>query len=299
MSGPRVLVTGATGLIGRAVVAALAARGCEVVAASRSGRALGAAWPVAADLLEPGAAAHLVAEAEATHLVHLAWADGRDRWTSPANLDWVGATLSLARAFAAGGGERALFAGSSAEYDWTGPVRLSETSPLRPATLYGAAKAALSGTLAAAMPALGYSVVWARPFFVYGPGEPEGRLLGDLVRGLSAGRPVECTDGLQRRDYLSSADMGEAVAALLLSEAEGAVNIGSGEAIEVRALIGEVARAMGRPELVRLGARPRPDGDPAEIVADVSRLKAATGFRPRHDLASGVAALLAEAAVPA
>jgi nucleoside-diphosphate-sugar epimerase len=300
LTGARVLLTGATGLIGRATLSSLVAQGAGVIALSRSGRDVrGAAQAVACDLLDASALARVVGQVRATHLVHLAWADGADRWHSPVNDAWADATLALLRCFADNGGQRALIAGSCAEYDWTGSGLLAESSPLRPATRYGQAKARAGDAARAAAPGLGLALVWARPFFVYGPGEPAGRLVGDLVRGLRAGRAVDCTDGLQRRDFLYSGDLGDALAGLLASDATGPVNVASGRAIPVADLIAEIARQVGRPDLIRFGARPRPADDPAELCADVTLLTRATGFRPAHDLAAGVAALLATEGIAA
>lgn len=291
MTRARVLLTGATGLIGRHTVAPLRDAGYEVIALSRSGRDVDGAAGLAADLLDPDDLRRAVAAAGATALVHLAWADGADRWVTPANLDWAAATLTLLRAFAGARGRRAVLVGSCAEYDWALPV-LAESAPLDPATLYGAAKARTGQLALAAAPALGLSLGWARPFFVYGPGEPQGRLFGDLIRGIAAGQAVDCTDGEQRRDFLHVADLGAALAALLASPVEGAVNVASGRAVPVRDMILTVARQMGRPDLVRLGARPRPAGDPACIAADVTRLRDEVGFSPRFDMASGIADVL-------
>lgn len=289
MSGARVLLTGATGLIGRQTVRQLEEAGFAVVAVSRAR---------GDDLLRDPEA--VVARAGADHLIHLAWHDGaKDRWSSAANLDWVGASLRLLRAFAEAGGKRAVMVGSCAEYDWTGDGHLSETAPLRPATVYGAAKAATGMAAMAGAGVMGVSLAWARIFFCYGPGEPEGRLFGDIVKGLAAGREVACTDGLQRRDFLHTADVGRALAQLLASPVEGAVNIGSGRAVAVRDLIGALARALGREDLIRLGARPRPAGDPPLIEADTGRLATDVGFRPVHDIESGVRAVLAADGVPA
>ena len=297
MTRPRVLVTGATGLIGRHVTAPLVALGYDVVALSRDGAAVPGAVPLAGDLLAGPKA--IVAAAEADHLIHLAWADApTDRWRTPANLDWLTASLDLLRHFSAAGGKRAVMVGSCAEYDWSAG-RLSENTPLKPGTLYGAAKAATGMAALAAAPVLGVSLAWARPFFCYGPGEPEGRLFGDLIKGLAAGRKVACTDGLQRRDFLHTADIGRALACLLASPAEGAVNIGSGNAVAVRDLIQMLAAVMGRPDLIDLGARPRAADDPPLIEADVSRLKTLTGFSPQFDLESGVRdVLVAEGFAP-
>lgn len=291
MSAPRVLVTGATGLIGRHLAGPLGRRGFEVVTLGRSGTGL------TGDLLaDPEGAA---ARAGATHLIHLAWHDAPTaRMTAPENLDWAVASLRLLRAFAANGGTRAVMVGSCAEYDWTGAGRLSEDTALRPTTPYGAAKAATGiAALGLAKP-LGVSLVWARPFFLYGPGEPKGRLFGDILKGLAAGETVDCTDGLQRRDFLHAADVAGALAHLLAADLEGPVNIGSGQAVEVREMIGTLARTLGREHLIRLGARPRPLDDPPLIEADVARL-AATGFRPTHDIESGIRAVLTAEGMPA
>ena len=76
--------------------------------------------------------------------------------------------------------------------------------------------------------------------------------------------------------------------ALLNSPVEGAVNVASGEPIAVRQLVAMVGEAAGRPDLIRYGAiTPRP-GEPAEIVADVHRLREEVGWRPREDLVDSI-----------
>jgi nucleoside-diphosphate-sugar epimerase len=207
-------------------------------------------------------------------------------------LDWVSATFTLVQAFAAAGGERAICTGSCAEYDWSSET-LSEDMPVRPATLYGAAKAAAGLALTNAAPVLGLSFAWARIFFCYGPGEPPGRLFGDLVKGLRAGEPIACTDGEQRRDFLHTADIAGAMTALLSSDVQGPVNIASGHAIPVRDLIMEAANQVGRPDLIQLGAIQRPATDPPFLAARVSRLTQEVGYKLRYNLKDGVAQVLA------
>lgn len=290
-----VLLTGATGLIGRQCVEPLQACGFRVIAVSRMGRAVGGAEGCAVDLLDAEAVNQICAKLRPSHLLHLAWHDAaKARWTAPANLDWVGVSLNLLRAFAMAGGQRAVLVGSCAEYNWTTAAdgALHEKSPVHPATLYGACKAATGMAAMAGAESLVLSVAWARPFFCFGPGEPEGRLFGDLIRGIAAGRSVDCTDGLQERDFLSTIDLGRALAALLASPVRGAVNIASGQAIAVREVISELARQMGQTDLVRLGARARATDDPARIVADVKRLRDEVGFTARFDLANAVRATL-------
>jgi nucleoside-diphosphate-sugar epimerase len=279
----RVLVTGATGFVGRHVVAALAARGHEVVAVSR------ASGDLHADLLA-GDPAAVVAQAEATELLHLAWYAEHGRfWTAPENLDWVGATLRLLRAFREAGGRRAVLAGSCAEYAWgeRRPLR-EETSPLRPATLYGACKHATRLAAEAYAVQEGLSMAWGRIFFSFGPGEAPGRLIPAVAGALLRGEEAPVTAGEQVRDFLAVEELGDAFAALLSSGVEGPVNMASGEGVSVRDVVAAVGRAAGREDLIRYGALPSRPGDPPEIVADVARLRDEVGWAPRESLAAGI-----------
>lgn len=285
----RVLLTGATGLIGREAAIALGQNGHDVVALSRRGTPVeGSNETMAADLLDLAAMRRAIIGARAEALVHLAWFDGPGRMGAVENLDWAVATIGLVRAFAAAGGRRVVAAGSCAEYDWREDQPFTEESPLRPQSLYGVAKARTGQMLTESAPALGLSVVWPRIFFVYGPREPEGRLLGDVIAGLRARREVACTDGVQERDFLATPDIAAALVHLLEGPAEGPVNVASGQSTPVRDLITTAAEVLGAPDLIRLGARERPADDPGRILANTDRLTY-LGFRPRYDLAEGMA----------
>ncbi len=283
----RVLVTGASGLIGRPAVRALKDAGYHVIAASRAARVAGADESCTVDLTDDEARRGAVRAARADHLVHLAWHDSpTDRWNTPQNARWSEITRALAAEFAAAGGQRMVAMGSCAEYDWSQDV-LHEDSALAPASGYGRAKAETGRALLDTARDLGISVVWARLFFCYGPGEPRGRLLGDLLHGLFDNQSVACTDGRQERDFLHTKDVAKALVTILQSDARGVMNIGSGVATTVRDLIETTAQLMGRRQLVRLGEIRRPPDDPPRLVADVSRL-AALGFQPDFDLRTGL-----------
>ena len=115
----RVLVTGASGFIGRFSLEPLAARGFDVHAVSSrlpAGPRGPATWHQH-DLLADGEAARAIEIVRPTHVLHLAWyAAPRAFWTAPENLDWVRASVALVRAFERAGGERFVGAGSGAEY---------------------------------------------------------------------------------------------------------------------------------------------------------------------------------------
>jgi nucleoside-diphosphate-sugar epimerase len=226
-----------------------------------------------------------------THLLHLAWVTTPGAyWTSPDNERWVEASLGLLRAFAGGSGRRVVIAGTCAEYDWTAPGPCHEfVTPTWPATLYGKCKDELRRRAESFAAAEGLSLAWGRLFFLYGPREHPARLVPSVTRSVLAGRFAECTSGAQVRDFLHVDDAAEALVVLLMSDVTGPVNVASGESIPVREVVETVATAAGRPDLLRLGAKPSSANDPPVIAADVRRLRSEVGWVPRIGLAAGVA----------
>jgi nucleoside-diphosphate-sugar epimerase len=284
----KVIVTGAGGFIGSKVVPLLARRGHEVHAIySKEPAHSEGARAYVADLLTADPR-QLIEAIRPSHLLHLAWHVPPGKfWTAEENIDWLHASLRLLKAFAAADGRRWAGAGTCAEYDWTRSGLFEESDPCVPATLYGACKHALNTIAARLGEQLGVEVASGRIFFPYGPGEPAERLVPSVICSLLAGKAAECTDGRQARDYIFVEDVAAAFVALLEADCLGPVNIGSGAS----ATVGEIAMAIGdiigRRDLVRLGARPSNGGEPAEIVAGVSRLRS-LGWAPHHDLQAGL-----------
>ena len=286
----RVMVTGATGFIGKPAIGHLLKAGHEVHAVARNPgpSQTGVVWH-ACDLLRAGAATSLMQVVRPQKLLHMAWnATPGQFWIAPNNLDWVAATIELRLAFAAAGGERAVFAGTCAEYDWSYSLLEEDKTPLAPKTFYGLAKASTCRLLLAA-PAGVPNIAWGRIFFLYGPEEAPGRLVSNLTATLLAGKPAECTDGTQERDFMHVDDVAGAFAALVDSDYKGAVNIASGDCRPLLDVIAEIGRQTGRPELLRIGARPMQPGEPPRLEADVSILRDKVGFRTRYNLVDGIA----------
>jgi nucleoside-diphosphate-sugar epimerase len=287
----RVVVTGATGFIGRGTLEPLLAAGFEVHA--MTSRAVPDDTPAAvvwhvADLMQAESTRRLLRQIEPVELLHLAWYAKPGRfWRAPENLDWLAASVTLLQAFAECGGQRAVIAGSCAEYAWEDCTHCDErTTPTRPSTLYGAAKHALHVVASAYAAQMGLSLAWGRVFFVFGPGEPPGRLASSVAMALAEGREALCTHGEQVRDFLYAPELAAAFVALLRSDVTGPVNLASGAPARVRDLVEALAEAAHRPDLVRLGALPAP-ADPAQLTADVSLLREKVGWTPSIDLTIG------------
>ena len=288
----RVLVTGASGFIGRHSLPALIERGYEVHAVAREARTVPVTAGVtthACDLFDDRATAALVERVRPSHLLHFAWYAVPGRfWTAPENLDWVAASLRLVRAFAGVGGRRVVVAGSCAEYDWSYATLSEIATPLAPRTLYGTAKDALRRCLERAAPDLGLSWAWGRIFFVYGPHEPAGRLISSVLGDLLAGRRAAVSSGVQRRDFMHAEDVARAFVATLDRPVEGALNIASGQAVTVREVVERIGTLTGQTALIDFGARPAPADEPPCLLADISALRGAVGFTPCYGLASGL-----------
>jgi nucleoside-diphosphate-sugar epimerase len=274
-----VLVTGATGFLGRQIVAALQTIGAAVATPERR-----------FDLLDAAARRELVAATRPHICIHAAWTTRHGSfWTDPDNLDWVAASLDLVRAVAAAGGRRFVLVGSCAEYDWLRPTRAPwrETRLCRPASLYGAAKLAAWTVTAAYAGQAGLTAAEARVFLPIGRNEAPQRLVPSLIRGVLRGGAVATGPAELTRDIMDVRDAGEAIARLALSRAVGPVNIGTGRPVNLHELVRRIAGDAAH--RIRLDARPARGGEPAWIVADPMLLRRATGFTPRFTLEATLA----------
>lgn len=297
-----VLLTGARGLVGRWVLRSLLNAGEEVHAVARAipdqvAGDDGVSWHVA-DLLDGRERQQLLARTRPEHLVHLAWETTHGRfWDSPLNAAWEEATVDLVRRARESGTQRVVVAGTCAEYDWTrlddvGGVCSESSTPLGPVTQYGKAKLRTFERLAG-LPEAESWLAWGRVFSPFGPGEDPRRLLPSLVVALLEGRPATVASPGLVRDYLHAADVGRGLAALLLSDVCGAVNVASGSGVSLGGLAAELARLVGRPDLLRLGGGSRRESEPMRLVADVARLREEVGSRPTLALTEGLQDVIA------
>ncbi|MDP3645526.1 MAG: NAD(P)-dependent oxidoreductase [bacterium] len=290
-SRKRVLVTGATGFIGRHSLSPLLDRGFEVHAVYKNKplEEKNIHWHHA-DLLDETSVKQLCNEVQATHLLHFAWyVSPKDYKTSSENQKWIDASIKLLRSFKENGGTRAVLAGTGMEYDWTiAQDYLSEnTSPLKPATLYGMAKndARIASEEFARKNNL--SLAWGRIFLLYGPNESPTRLVPYVINALLSEQPALCTSGEQIRDILYVQDVADAFVAVLNSDVTGTINIGSGKPIALKDVIYAIADIIGGRDLVRLGAKESPDDSP-RLVFDVTRLKKEVGWRSQVTIEEGL-----------
>jgi nucleoside-diphosphate-sugar epimerase len=286
----RVLLTGATGFIGAHVARGLLARGVEVHAMTLPGASRGRLAEVASrldlregDLADASWTRDAVRSIAPDAAIHLAWyaEPGSYLRAVPENLASLRGGINLIEALAGGGTcRRLVIAGTCLE-------NLAIPAP----TVYAAAKAA-QHQLAAGFTEGSLTAACAHVHYLYGPWEDQRRVVPAVIRSLLRGEPIDLTDGQQLRDYLHVADVADAFCRIVASDLTGRVDVCTGAPVRLADVFEEIGRATGRPDLLRLGARPDPErlgwpatGDPALLLS--------TGWRPRYNLQGGVADTLA------
>lgn len=270
-----VLLTGATGFVGRQVLKALRARGVKVrlIVRERNEHLIEPADHiesicVISDLFgapQPWleAACHGVST-----VIHVAWyAEPGKYLTSPKNLDCLSGTLALAKACVHTKIRNFVGIGTCFEYDCgAAHQRLTITTPLKPQTPYAAAKAAAYMSLSQYFAEADVLFAWARLFYLYGEGEDERRLIPYLRSRLSRGMPAELTSGRQVRDFMDVQEAGRTIVDIAIDERQGAINVCTGQAVTVKALAVRIADEYGRRDLLHFGARPDNLVDPPRVV---------------------------------
>lgn len=293
----RVFVTGASGFIGAALVKRLVAQDISV-AVLQSGQKPGRRLAAIAEKLRfferanstTESLRHSLREWAPDTVFHLGWSgvsnvDRNDAALQSAN---VAFTVELAQLCVECGVEQFVGAGSQAEYGKK-DSQIAETECPAPTTLYGAAKLASCFLSERICELQGVRHAWLRIFSTYGPDDNPDWMLPTLIRKLSAGERPPLTLGEQQWDYLYVGDAAAAFAAAAAGRIRGIYNLGSGEAVSLRALI-EAVRDKIDPTLeLGFGELPyRPD-QVMHLQANIEKLKATSGWSPEVSLSDGIA----------
>ncbi len=286
----KILVTGATGFIGRHCLPLLKEKGYEIYAlySKKTPFATDYITWIYCDLLNPISINSLFQSISVSHLLHFAWfAIPGALWSAKENLEWVQSSIALLEAFAAQGGKRAVLSGTCAEYDWNA-LEFSEKTPCIPNTLYGISKLNLCLKLQNLSMQLNFSYAWGRIFYLYGPYEYPQRLVPTIIKGLLKKELIPCSQGTQIKDFLFVEDVADAFLALLDSDITGPINIGSGHGVSLRQIIQKITDQLGGEEWIQFGTRQSIQKEPDCLVADISRLKNELRWTPKNSLETGI-----------
>jgi len=278
MSGLKIAVTGASGFIGRYVLAELARQQVEVVAVTRDATRLAghgrSGRIVEMDLTAPGADC-FDRLGRPDVLIHLAW-NGLPNYKSLHHFETeLPRQYNFLKAMVDAGLPSLLVTGTCFEYGMQSGA-LSEDIPTQPANPYGYAKDALRRQLEFLKAVKAFNLTWARLFYMYGEGQPKISLYPQLRGAVSRGeRSFNMSGGNQLRDYLPIDEVARLISSLARHRVDaGCVNVCAGKPVSVRELVEGWVKTNGWVIALNLGHYPYPDYEPMEFWGDRRRLDA-------------------------
>lgn len=266
-----VIVTGASGFLGRAVMKALADRGIDVLGVSRT----------------QSAGIQRVAGYEKTPqgrvLVHLAEDPVRSQVNARGEA-YLKQSVSTISDLLGKGYEQVIYASSSIVYGDRNQTPNSVGTPALSSDVYCRNKLACESMV------LGYGGIVVRLANLIGPGMSSANVVSEVLQQLSTPGPVRIRNGDPVRDFLWVEDAGEAIARLIDKPSAGVYNLGSGRGISILELARLLLDAAGQPdrEIEHTG----PGGPISVNVLDISETTARLDWTPRTSIRDGLARLV-------
>lgn len=293
-----IVVTGATSMIGSALIRACLRRGISrIYAVLRPGTSKRERLPkddrivvveCAADSYE--ALPQLIPET-CDVFYHIAWtltgtARNDDLLEQAKNVQYTLQALSAAVAL---GCTKFVGAGSQAEYGKLDLPAIAPDSPVDPVQAYGIAKYAAGKLVMEAAKKAGIACLWVRIFSVYGIYDKPTTMIASTMRKLLAGTPTAFTEGEQVWDYLFSEDAGDAFY-LIGEKAEGhkVYCLGSGDGRRLRDFIEDMRDTVSPGTELGFGQIPYTPQTVMRLCADIRSLQEDTGFAPATTFCEGI-----------
>lgn len=265
----RIVVTGASGFVGRHVIPTLQAAGCEVRTISRSDADEGPASVVdQVSTFGPQAVIHLATHFLSTHRVE----DISELIRANVEFGTVVAEASMAA------NARLVNIGSAWQH--------LDGADYRPVSLYAASKQALVPILQYYVDAENVTVNTVTLFDTYGPGDLRPKLIPSLMRAARDATPLDMSDGEQLIDLTFVDDIAAGIVQVALSEdAPSDTVLRSWQPLSIRQLVDRVQTSIGREIPVRWGVRP---ARPREMREDWVFGTSPAGWEPQVDLGEGL-----------
>jgi UDP-glucose 4-epimerase len=291
----RVILTGATGLIGLKLIEELLDRSCEVMVLVSPGsprnRLITSMTSTNFCWHECGLAEYgsFTSDLRFDAMVHMAWSGGLDRWNIDLNLYSAKQSAMAVRLAVRLGCHTFVGVGSQAE---CGPQTepLSADTICRPDTPFGAAKNIsrdLTRIEAACAPQMRY--MWARILSVYGPRDRESSMVTSSLRKLLKGETPKFSNGEQLWDFLYVDDAARALADILELGKDGQIYVlGSGDARPLRNYLESMVRPFGVDLEQCLGMMEIASTTPRYLAANIAPLKQHLGWEPAFNFDRGL-----------
>ena len=273
----RVAVTGASGFVGRHVIASLMQRGIAPVVTLRPSAPV-APWLnqlelVRLDIAQPPPDAY-DALGRPEVLLHLAW-DGLPNYRSSHHIEReLPFHRSFLRCMVDAGLGTLLVTGTCLEYGMQSGA-LAESLQPHPENPYALAKNSLRCGLEQLSSTRPFHLTWARLFYLFGEGQNANSLLPQLIRAVAEGASnFDMSGGEQLRDYLPVTEAAAYLVALGLAQrSHGVINVCSGQPVQVRTLVEGWIAHNGWSIKPNLGKHPYPDYEPMAFWGDPTKLR--------------------------
>ncbi len=286
----RILVSGASGFLGRHIVPALVAAGHQVVGTSGSIGATAGSTPVHPHRMGDRLPDEVV-DFDPESVVHLVWEGIPDFSPERCHRNLIDQTAFFEQVVALPSVRRMLVAGTCREYGAATGKAMGD-SVTGPDDDFGRAKNDLHRVAADGCGRSGIGLTWFRIFFVYGPGQRAESLLPSVIGQLADGLVPAVRDPDAAHDFIEVGDVVDAFVLAVSSEGpHDVVDLGSGLLTRVCEVVA-VARAAVESRLP-IPAAPALK-EPVGLWADVGPAARVLGWHPVTDLTTGVGRVVAE-----
>jgi len=278
----KVAVTGASGFIGRHVLAELSKHDVGIVAVTRDAARLG----------DMGTSVHVVEMNIASTiwdcferldkpdvLIHLAW-DGLPNYNSLHHFETeLPRQYKFLKTMIESGLPLLVVAGTCFEYGMQSGA-LSAKMLTKPTNPYGFAKDALRKQLEYLKQTKPFNLIWGRLFYIYGEGQPRTSLYRQLKEAVLRGDKVfDMSGGEQLRDYLPVEELARQIVQFAIEKKDvGVINICSGLPISIRSLVEQLIFDRKWKIELNLGCYPYPDYEPMAFWGNVNKLHKLLGI---------------------
>lgn len=294
----KIIITGATGCVGSAIVRRALAQSMEVTCIVHEGskRLSNLPQDERVKIVECNLSNYSSLQISGEHdaFIHMAWEKtfGASRDDVEVQMRNIQYTLDACHLAKRCGCKVFVGAGSQAEYG-VQSVDLTPDLPVRPESGYGTAKFAAGKLSALLCKSLGMRQNWVRILSVYGPNDGENTLISYVIRELKAGRSPELTKCEQIWDYLYADDAGDAILAIAEKGVDGKVYpLGSGKGRRLSDYIEDIRKIVNPAIEIKYGAKEYYPHQPMHLLADLSELTADTGWGSQNSFIKGINCIL-------
>lgn len=198
-------------------------------------------------------------------------------------------TIDAMHAAKALGCKKFIGAGSQAEYGNLDIDKIAPNSPINPVQAYGAAKYAAGKLALMEAEKLDMDCIWVRIFSVYGKYDKPSTMISSSIRKMLSGEKALFTKGEQMWDYLYSSDAGKAF--FMIGEkslGKKVYCLGSGNAMPLYEYIKVIRNTVNKNAEIGLGEIPYKSDTIMHLCADITELKKDTGWEPKTPFEDGI-----------